>query len=375
MKKPTVLFFVLVFALAACGAPGTATPAVVEATPAPANAVIAEGRLVPAQDATLSFQARGTVTEVKVKIGDKVKAGDVLARIGGPNDAAYTKAESDLVAAQQAYDDFVRNSPLYAAQAWQAYMDAQVKRAAAARRWEGLNLDNIETRIEDAEEEIQNRLEDLQEAQERWEKYKDLPESDWLRQDAENGLEEAQEDYNEALRKLETITRERDAARALFDVALANEAEAKRNYENTLEGPDKEKLALIEARLTAAKAGVAAFVVTAPFDGEVMDVNAALGDQAGPETWAVKIADISAWYVETTDLTELEVVKVAVGSKVSILPDALPDAQMTGVIETISQAFTLQSGDVQYRVKIKVDEIDPRVLWGMTVEVTFEVME
>ncbi|MEW5938460.1 MAG: efflux RND transporter periplasmic adaptor subunit [Chloroflexota bacterium] len=372
MKKLTILFFVFAFALAACGTSATATPGIVDATPAPANAVIAEGRVVPAQDAALAFQARGTVTEVAVEIGDTVKAGDVLARLGGPSDAAYAAAQVELVNAQQAYDDFIRNTPLYAAQAWQAYMDAMVKRAAAARRWEGVNLDNIETRIEDAEEEIQDRLEDLEEAQARWEKYKDLPEGDWLRQDAENKLEEAQEKYNEALRKLEAIQRERDSARAAYDLALANEAEAKRKYENALNGPDKEKLAALEARLNAAKANVAAFAITAPFDGTIMDVNLAPGDQAGPETWAVKIADTRVWYVETSDLTELEVVKVAVGQKVTLVPDALPDLTMTGAVESISQAFTIQGGDVQYRVKIKVDEVDPRVLWGMTVEIIFE---
>ena len=374
MKKITVLFFVFAFALAACGTPATEAP-VVQSTPAPANAVIAEGHLVPAQDAALAFQARGTVTEVRVKIGDEVKAGDVLARLGGPSDAAYAGAQAELVSAQQAYDDFVRNSPMYAAQAWQAYMDAQVKRAAAARRWEGLSLDNIQDRIDDAIEEADNRKEDLDEAQATFDKYKNEPEDNWLRQDAESNLEAAQEDYNEALRKVETITRERDTVRAAYDSATAAEVEAKRNYENSLNGPDKEKLALIEARLNAAKAAIAAFAITAPFDGTVMDVNVSLGEQAGPEMWAVKIADTSAWYVETSDLTELEVVKIAVGLKVSLLPDALSDAQMTGVVESISQAFTMSGGDVQYRVKILVDEIDPRVLWGMTVEITFEPLE
>jgi len=161
----------------------------------------------------------------------------------------------------------------------------------------------------------------------------------------------------------------------LYDVALANEAEAKRSYENTLNGPDQEKLALIEARLNAAKAGLAAFAVTAPFDGTVMDVNVTVGEQVGPETWVVKIVDASAWYVETSDLTELEVVKIALGLKASMVPDALPGLTLTGVVESISQAFIMQSGDVQYRVKIKVDGIDPRVLWGMTVEITFEPIE
>ncbi len=48
---------------------------------------------------------------------------------------------------------------------------------------------------------------------------------------------------------------------------------------------------------------------------------------------------------------------------------------MTGEVESISQAFTMQGGDILYKVKIKVEEVDPRVLWGMTMEVTFEALE
>ncbi len=374
MKKITVLFFVLTLTLAACAPSATVTPVAENAVASP-SAVIAEGRLVPAQEATLAFQARGTVVDVSVKIGDVVKAGDVLARLGGESDAAFAAAQLELVSAQQSYDDFVRNAPSYSAQAWQAYMTAQSQRAAAERRWEGLSLDNIETRIASAEDEVQNRLDDLTEAQAKFDEYKDLPEADSRRQNAESNLETAQEDYNEALRKVDSITRERDSVRVALDAALTAEAEAKRVYENSLNGPDREKLALVDARLTAAKANASAFAIVAPFDGTVMDVNISLGDQVGPETWVVKIADTSAWYVETTDLTELEVVKIALGQIVSLVPDALPDSNMTGVVESIGQAFVLQGGDVLYRVKIKVDEIDPRALWGMTIEVTFEPVQ
>ena len=374
MKKFTILFLVFAFLLAACGTSATAT---LEAavTPVPANEVIAEGHLVPARDATLSFQARGTVTEVNAKISKTVKKGDLLARLGTESDAAYAAAQAELISAQKAYDDFVRIAPLDHAQAWQAYMDAQIIRAAAARKWENLDVSNIENRIEDAKAEIEDRQSDLKDAQDEFDKYKNLDPENSKRKTAEDNLENAQNDLNEAIRKLEAIERERDTVRAALDLALAAESEAKRNFENSLDGPDKVQLALIEARLNAAKAQVAAFSVFAPFDGMVMDVNVAAGEQAGPEAWAVKIADTSAWYVETSDLTELEVVKIAVGQKASILPDALSDAKMTGVVESISQAFISQGGDILYRVKIKVDEVDPRVLWGMTVEVTFEPLK
>jgi HlyD family secretion protein len=339
MKKLTILFFALTFALAACGGSPTEAP-VVESTPAPANAVIAEGHLVPAQDAALAFQARGTVTEVSVKIGDEVKAGDVLARLGGPNDAAYAGAQAELVSAQQALKSLRESADLMRSKAWIALQDAQ---------------------------ELYEDAEDL---------YKDMTDGDYQYDRIVYTTIRGQRVPTVETVTVEEVDEETLAdAKADLELKKALYEDAQRAYDRVEDGPDEDQLTLFEARLDAAKAGVASFVVIAPFDGTVMDVNVSVGEQAGPEMWAVKIADTSAWYVETSDLTELEVVKIAVGLKVSILPDALSDVQMSGVVESISQAFTMSGGDVQYRVQILVDEIDPRVLWGMTVEITFEALE
>ena len=48
---------------------------------------------------------------------------------------------------------------------------------------------------------------------------------------------------------------------------------------------------------------------------------------------------------------------------------------MTGVVSEISQSSYTQGGDVIYTVRVKVDQVDPRVRWGMTVQVTFEPLK
>jgi HlyD family secretion protein len=341
MKKISVLFFVLAIALAACGTPATATP--VAATPAPANAVIAEGHLVPAQDATLVFQARGTVTEVNVKIGDQVKKGDLLARLGSESDVAYVAAQAELVSAQQALKNLNDSADAARAQALIAVDKAEEAYNKALDYYESLfepyKYDKLVFRTIVTPFGVRR-----------------IPNIKTIKVDKADEETISDADADMALKA------------ALFE-------EAKRAYDRVKDGPDLDQLALLEARLNTAQAQVAAFAIIASFDGTVMDVNVTVGDQVGPETWVVKVADTSAWYVETSDLTELEVVKIALGQKVSILPDALPDAQMTGVVESISQAFAAQGGDILYKVKIKVDEMDPRALWGMTVEVTFEALE
>jgi multidrug resistance efflux pump len=299
-----------------------------------------------------------------------------------PAEAALAAAQLELATAQQAYDEFVRTAGLGRAEAWQAYMDAQIVRADAAREWEDLNVDNIDDRIVDREADVKDRQEELDDAQKEFDKYADLDKDNSKRKKAEDDLERAQEDYNQAVRDLEEEIRDRDTVRATLDQALAAEDEAKHQYDLSLDGPNTEQLALLEARLKNAKAQLASadsnlsnYELTAPFNGEVMEINVSVNEVVGPETRAVIVADTSQWFIETSDLTELEVVDVAEGQRVSILADALPDVEMSGVVKDISKSFKSQGGDILYTVRIKADDVDPRMRWGMTVEVTFEPLD
>lgn len=351
--------------LAACGNQA-ATPTV-EAASAPASDVIAEGKIRPIQASNLSFQAQGVIEEINVKIGDRVEQGDVLVRLANAGGA-----EAQVVIAQNAHDLLLRDENGERARLWQAYMDAQVARGKAQKKWEDLNIDNIEDRIEDAGDEIEDRRLDLKKEQDDFDKYRDLSEEDDKRKNAEDDLETAQENLDESIRELESITRERDQVRADYDAALAAEAEAKYQYEITLDGPNTDQLALASAQLDAAQDALDAYLLRAPFDGVVADVAVTVGEQVGPETRAVSIADTAGWIIETTDITELEVVKLAVGQPVAFTADALPAVIMAGTVTEISQASFVQGGDVIYTVRIKADPgLDTRIKWGMTVEITF----
>ncbi|HXF86451.1 MAG TPA: efflux RND transporter periplasmic adaptor subunit [Anaerolineales bacterium] len=387
MKNITKIWVISIMlfamALTACANQQTTPQPVEQNIAAPAD-VVAEGKIKPIRAVHLFFQARGTVEEIQVQIGDHVKKGDVLARLANADvaEAQLAAAKFELLQAQQALDTLQRTGASNLASAWQAYMDAQKVRAEAERAWERLNLEDIENRIEDAEAEVRDREKDLQDAQDEFDKYKDLSEDNPRRQTAEDDLEQAQEEYNEAVRQLEAIRHERDIVRAALDAALAAEAEAKYQYEISSEGVNKDQLALAEARLENAKAQVAAaeanlanYVLSAPFDGVVMEVAIEVGEQVGPESRAVSIADTSSWIIETTDITELEVVKIEVGQNVTFTADALPEVIMNGVVMDISQASFVHGGDVIYTVRIATDAVDPRVKWGMTVEVTFEAPE
>ena len=388
MKNITKTFMmiavIIALTLTACANQATGTPAPVADSVTAPESVIAEGRLEPVHAANLTFQARGIVESVNVKIGDSVKKGDVLARLSnaGIAEAQLTAANLELIGAQQAMDALNRNSSSNLAATWTAYMNAQTVRETAEREWEDLNVDSIEDRIEDAKAEVNDRDSDLQDAKDEFDKYKDLDKDNSKRKTAEDDLETAQDDYNEAVRNLDEITRERDTVRAALDAALAIEAEAKYQYDISADGVNEDQLALATARLESAQAQISAaqsnlsnYAITAPFDGVVAEVAVKTGEQVSPETRIVSVADASAWVIETTDVTELEVVKLAVGQSVTFTADAIDEVTMNGVVTEISQSSILQGGDVIYTVRIAAHDVDPRVKWGMTVEVVFEPLD
>ncbi len=379
MKKIIITSLFILATLAGCAPAEPATPAPVSAPVV--EVVVVEGQLVPVRHLRQSFVARGTVAEILVQEGQLVREGTVLARLGDSQQAAagLAAAELELISAQQAYDEFQRSGGLINAQAWQAYLDAQAARAAAQRAWEALDLDAIDDDIDEAEAEVEDRKADLDDALEEFEKYKDLNENNATRQAAEDDLRDAETDYNEAVRALDAVRSRRDSVRAALNAALTAEAEAKRKFDQTSSGADADRLALLEARLAAAKLQVAAaqnaldgYELKATFTGVVTDVNIKVGQYVGPETWAVQMADFSNWLVETTDLNELEVVQVTEGQRVEITPDAL-DVILEGTVQSISQSFKTQGGDVIYTVKVELNETDPALRWGMTVEVAFVI--
>jgi multidrug efflux pump subunit AcrA (membrane-fusion protein) len=383
MKKQMILTIssiVLVLLLAGCGIK-TAAPLETALTPAP-DIVVAEGHFVPLEILTLSFPVRGKVSEITVKQGDKVSEDQVLARLGDNQQAqaALTAATLELYSAKQAVDTLLRTADLARAQALTTYINAQKIRLASQLVYDRLDLSVIQTGIDSAQEVVDTRQTELKEARVDFDKYKDLPPDDTDRKTYEDKLNTAQTNYDDALRLLLIQTNRINEPKAALDTALGVEAEAKRTYENTQEGPDKDKIALAQSRLDNAEAQVAAaqnalgnYELKAPFNGTVADINVSPNQQVGPETWAAVMIDDRQWYVETSDLTEYDVVKINIGDSANISIDALPQIEMAGVVEDISIAPKTQAGDVIYTVRLRIDKPDPLIRWGMTMEVTFPV--
>lgn len=102
----------------------------------------------------------------------------------------------------------------------------------------------------------------------------------------------------------------------------------------------------------------------------VAALDAKVGEQVVAGAPVVRLADLSAWEIETTDLTEVQVVKLVVGDSTTITVDALPGVEMAGTVVRIRSLGENRQGDVVYRVTVRPSQSDARLRWNMTAMVS-----
>ncbi len=129
MKK--AIFPVLVgvmLIVSACGGQPAPTPVPTSLPPVKDNSAISsEGKIEPLEVSNLSFAMGGEVTEVLVKEGDVLKAGDVIARLDRASlNAAIARAQAGVAAAKASEAKYKEGLPQQIAAA-----EAEVQAAQA----------------------------------------------------------------------------------------------------------------------------------------------------------------------------------------------------------------------------------------------------
>ncbi len=388
MKKRLVLLISLVLIAslligcqATTAAPTTATPVT---SP---DAVVSEAHFVPEQNLYLSFLAQGRVAEVLVKKGDTITNGQVLAKLSDsePAVANLTAAKLELASAEQALNILKRTADLATAQAQLNLANAQDAYNKALWNQKELNTPQVtdQNKIDAINAAIIIAQDKVDKAQKEYDKYSETADSDPLKAAALNNLAQAKMNLHNAQNNriynyLDPSNQDVLISAGKVEVAKAQLADAQKEYDRLKDGPDPEKLAIAQARLDNANAQVAAaqyavdnYVIKAPFSGVVADVNIAAGQQVSPASWAIAVINPSNWYVDTSDLTEYDIVNVAVDDTVAVTVDALPELELVGTVKEISSAPKTSAGDILYTVHILIKDPDPRIKWGMTAEVTF----
>ena len=147
------------------------------------------------------------------------------------------------------------------------------------------------------------------------------------------------------------------------------------------------KLALRNAQDSLARAEdtLDDYTITSPIDGTVIEKNYKTGDNIDPSTasqsgnsaFLAVIYDMSRLTFDI-NVSEMDVVKVQVGQKVTFTADALDGQAFTGVVEKVNINGTTVNGNTSYPVTVAVDgdgmELAGQgLLPGMSVSASIEV--
>ncbi len=403
--------------------------------------IVAEAVVVPAQSAALSMSGGGIVVQVMVAEGDRVAAGQVLARLDAARltnavleaqaslktaEAQLAKAQvgpsaEDIAAAEAAVE--VAKSGVQTAEGAVAAARASLARtqagpsaesiaiaqarlqqvtaapsaetiAIAERRVEaaknalfgaqaqrdgicgakgrgatGADCNGGKANVQRSEEEV--RIAELQLAQ-----LKAGP----SREDvafAQAQLEQAkagptQEDIAAAEAQVQQALGQLSTAQAQVKQAEVNLARARK-------GATPEDVAVVRAQVEQAqvaveqaKSSLTDTELRAPFAGVVVSLNVKEGEYIAPGQVAAQLADLGNWEIRTTDLTELNVVKVQEGAAVTMNFDAIPGLELPGKVLRVKTLGENKRGDITYEVVVSPDTQDARLRWNMTTKVNIK---
>jgi multidrug resistance efflux pump len=182
-----------------------------------------------------------------------------------------------------------------------------------------------------------------------------------LRQ-ASNDYERAKANYQALVKgataeELDIARAAIEAARTQVEVAQAQAGQAKAQLDLLLVEPAAEaRVQQAQTALQGAKTALEKTVLVAPLSGTVGDVMVEEGETVMAGAPVLVIGDLSALQVETDDLSEVDIVEVAVGQEVEVSVDAMPDLELGGWVSEISPMAEEQHGDIVYTVTIDLEE-------------------
>jgi multidrug resistance efflux pump len=367
------------------------------AIPAPADPEIetghidvisAEGVVVPAKYVTLSFSGvGGVVDEVLVEEGERVQAGQVLARLGEREDieAAISAVELELLAAQQELDTLYEEADLAAVQAHQVVIELQDDVKEAERIVQALNSPPSQDQIEAAKNAVKLAETAMNKTRKQFDSLNNRTNSEAVKLAAQLAVYAAEREYYQAMSYLNAVQgtpKESDIERAEanLEIAQVQLSHAEKQYELLKKGPDPDLVDLAQSRLKNSRAQLAAaqkklveLELKAPFDGTIVSLEIKAGQSVNQTIPAILLADLEKWQVETTDLLESDLRYIQIDMPARISLDAFPDNEFEGRVKSIDLFGEESRGAASYAVLFDFDPGEVAVRWRMTAFIDIQV--
>ena len=336
-----------------------------------AQTISATGTVRTAQTAQLTWQASGTVGKIDVKVGDQVKAGQVLASLDPgslPNN--ILTAQQSLVTDQQALTNLT-SSQTTLAQAQQAIITDQT---AVTNAQNARNLLNTARgtpgQIAAAQATYLQSKERADKLQQTYDSTPGDPTTDSVKALALTNLVNANNNLAIALQQMQWIQGKPDAA----DIAAADNtlalakaklADDQNNLNQLHNGANPADVAAAKAQIAADQATIQLQYVTAPFDGTITVVSNMVGDSVSNNSAAFRLDNLTAYYVDL-QINETDIAKIQTGQPVTFTFDAIPNKTYNGTVTSVGQIGTPSSSTVTFTVTAKFTDANASVRAGMT---------
>jgi RND family efflux transporter MFP subunit len=341
------------------------------------------GTLSPANEASFGFGTSGQITELNVKIGDYVEAGQEIGQIDNSEVVAeYKQAKRNL-------DDLT--TPASIAEAEQAVAEADVSIYNAKQELEYLISSDVyywEQQVAGAEETLKSAQVEGG-ASPTAEQKKKIDDASTALSRAQTNLEAAhlryineyvpatftytltdtedvdndhntEETYREVVAPSEA---EIAAARATYQLAIETKNEAQA-YLDMLNGkalpedvPGSSLTSLVEAQTTlqTAEKDLNATQLISPISGLVTDLTASVGDHVGTDS-IITIADLNQPYTIEAYFDAEDWSKVRVGYETEVTFDILPDDVFTGKVTLVYPELDTSSNSSLVHAIVKLNE-------------------
>jgi multidrug efflux pump subunit AcrA (membrane-fusion protein) len=351
--------------------------------------VSASGGVEPAERVNLAFEASGRVQEVFVKVGDRVEAGALLARLDTEQMSLEARQAEAALALAEAQLEQLRGRPraeeIASAEAEIRAAEAQVNAAVA-------NLDQLKAGASAAEiaaaeanvASVRVQQEVSQDSHDEIVHGKGADEEE--KKQAAYDLYAANEALEAAQAQLDDLQAgpDRDvirASEATVEAAMALRDALQAQLDLLLAGATEEQIADAEAQVAQARAALELAKLSldraaldAPLDGVVAAVNVEVNEPVSAGMPAITVLDTSAFHI-TVRVDEIDVVQLTEGQAAQVTLEAFPDAIIDGVVDGIAPVATFEEGVIYYDVTIGLAPSDVPVRSDLTANATIVVEE
>jgi membrane fusion protein, macrolide-specific efflux system len=324
MSKRAIILFsiVVILVISTAGYFGFATTKTPTPTPTPETiavttcdveqTVTAPGNLVNVNQANVQMSVTGRIATVKVRIGDRVREGQILAEL---DDVTTSQAQLDLLTAQDELEKLQkRRTSLDYPRATDDFIKDLRRQVKAAKN----SVNDLDDEAKNAEDPV-------------------------LRSQLLASLETAKQNLKDLESRLSWYT-----SKPTESDVLAADSE----------------LALAQAKYDAAEALMDSLEIKSPIDGIVFEVSVETGQTYQAETTLFTVGDPKALEV-VANVTEEDYPLISVGQSVEVFFDARPEVTVQGKVERIIPK-RIEGDRPLYDIYISLDEVPDGLADGMT---------